>query len=88
MNWEQKLAALQALGDTSLRMREPGNWYVNGAGEIAQDRMLVGEYGNGATPEAAVNDHWQKFTGTGQIVRLSGDRRVTWRGFMWADVPR
>jgi hypothetical protein len=28
MNWEQKLAALNALAECELRMRCPGDWYV------------------------------------------------------------
>jgi hypothetical protein len=93
MDWEQKLEALKALGDCTLNMRKPGNWYVSQPGvEIKEGDILSGAYGNGVSPEVAVCDHWQK------RAQLSGDRylvigasrenrrAVRWNGFMWADV--
>jgi hypothetical protein len=83
MTWEQKLQALQALGDTSLRMRKPGDWYVNTVANIKGD----GGYGNGATPEAAVEDHWKKFAESGATVVVDAyspsRREYRWNGFMW-----
>lgn len=95
MTWEEKLAALQSLGDCCLRMRHPGDWYVSATSvEVSSGRMLEGRYGNGATPEAAVLDHWEKYTalvGPGEVVvinAMSTERRhVRWTGYMWTDVP-
>ncbi len=94
MTWEEKLQALQALCETVLIMRKPGNWYVSASGRsIAGDGFLTGSYGNGATPEEAVEDDWNIF-----VVNLPLDRyinvssysagkekNVRWNGFMWAD---
>ena len=92
MAWEEKLAAFKALGDVHLEMRAPGDWYVADNIEIADNGLLIGEFGNGETPQKAVEDHWQKL-----VVDLAPTmhlyarvrctyRRVRWNGFMWADV--
>jgi hypothetical protein len=91
MTWEQKLAALQVLCETSLKMRKPGDWYVSASGrEIGGDGMLIGEYGNGKTPEEAVEDDWRKiaeFLPSDRYVvtgAMRGSRKqVRWNGFMW-----
>jgi hypothetical protein len=96
MNWEQKLEALQGLDcEISLRMRAPGNWYVDHRGiEVKKhgSAILRGEYGNGRTPEEAVEDHWRLLTGLGpeEYVVLHAmlpekRRHVVWSGFMWAE---
>jgi hypothetical protein len=93
MTWEQKLAALQALCDTSLRMRKPGDWYVSATGRgIGGDGLSRGAYGNGKTPQEAVEDDWRQI-----VEHLPSDRyviarsysiekRVRWNGFMWSEV--
>lgn len=92
MNWEQKLAAFKALGEAHLEMRKPGDWYVADSINVGGDGCLVGAYGNGATPQQAVEDHWQKL-----VVDLPLDRhlhsrhagvirRVRWNGYMWQDI--
>lgn len=92
MTWEEKFAACQALGDAVLRMRKPGDWYVDQHAEIKDGCILKGEYGNGATPEAAALDHFEKLTalapGEYVVTRAMGaDRRaVRWNGYMWASV--
>jgi hypothetical protein len=96
MNWEEKLQALQALGETRLAMRRPGNWYVDQRGvEVGGDGMLAGLYGEGEMPINAVDDHWKKY-----VTNLPADkyivigaytdkrRQVRWNGFMWEDVQR
>lgn len=96
MNWEQKLEALNALAPCQLLMRKPGDWYVSQNVERTEGSFLVSAYGNGCTPEEAVNDHWravaEESTPTQPVVlnaySLEGRREVYWRGFMWADVPR
>ena len=95
LTWEQKLEALQCLGDVCLRMRKPGDWYVSASGrEIGGDGCLVGEFGNGTTPEEAVEDEWMRYVTElplGRYIVLgafSDNRRhVRWNGFMWQDIP-
>jgi len=94
MTWQQKLAALQCLGDCSLKMREPGDWYVSQSRvEVGGDGMLAGSYGNGETPVVAVTDHWRVLVdelpvGKHLVLGASSDdrRAVRWNGYMWADV--
>ena len=92
MTWEQKLAAMQAICDVSLRMRKPGDWYVATSGrDVGGNGMLTGEYGNGETPVAAIEDDWDKLTnlpdGLYIILEAYGNRRaVRWNDYMWADV--
>lgn len=93
MNWEQKLAALQAIADTCLRMRKPGDWYVSATGRgIGGDGLNRGNYGNGPTPQAAVEDDWRQLVEMLPydryiIVESRGERRqIRWNGFMWETV--
>ena len=91
MNWEQKLEAMKSVGgDTSLRMRKPGDWYVSSNVHIAEGSMLVGEYGNGATPEAAVLNHWDIYSRPDAVVvaefATPREKRVRWDGFRWIDL--
>jgi len=94
MNWEQKLMAIQALGDTFLKMREPGNWYVHTTGlEVGGDGMLRGVGGDGSSPERAVEDRWEKILAIGPPLYLvinayrDNRRQVRWNGYMWLDIP-
>jgi hypothetical protein len=91
MTWEQKLAALKALADASLRMRAPGDWYVSHSVNVTDHPcMSRGFYGNGTTPEEAVNDHWRQLVdelGGGHYLKVLGtpDKFYRWNGFMWAE---
>lgn len=92
MTWEQKLAALQALAECHLCMRKPGDWYVSHRVDVGGEGFLRGSYGNGKTPEEAVNDHWEIYTAQlkpGNVVVAYGnsdrEKRVRWNGFMWQD---
>ena len=99
MDWQQKLEALQALGDCALRMRSPDDWYVSqNSTELkmhADDYCLGGKYGNGHSPEEAVEDHWRVLVDDlppeAMIIihAMSRERRrqVRWSGYMWKDVP-
>jgi hypothetical protein len=64
MDWQQKLAAIKAFAgdDVSLCMRSPGNWYVSVSMYIGGDGFLRGSYGNGCTPEEAVDAHWKIYS--------------------------
>lgn len=89
MTWEQKFAALQALTDTSLRMRKPGDWYVNAYDRaIGGNGLLQSNYGNGKTPEEAVENDWLQMTqiASDLHIRVKG-KNYQWNGFMWAQVP-
>ena len=92
LTWEQKMAALNALSPCSLIMRKPGDWYVQQDTDIKDKSILRGEYGNGETPEEAVNDHWGRLTTITPplyiVARASRDDRkaVRWNGFMWDSV--
>jgi hypothetical protein len=94
MTWEQKLAALQALGDCSLRMREPGDWYVCDHIEIGGNGFLLSPTCGETTPEKAVETVWAQY-----VTNLPSDRHlvinagainrrhVRWNGYMWKDLP-
>jgi hypothetical protein len=63
MTWQEKFAALQRLCPTHLEMRKPGDWYVAAHRRemtYAGYGFLSGRYGNGATPEEAVEDDWRQ----------------------------
>jgi hypothetical protein len=91
MDWQQQFAAIQAFCghfDVSLRMRKPGDWYVSSNMGIGGDGMVSGAYGNGATPEEAVQDHWNQYSNLphnryATIESGDGQRRGRWNGFMW-----
>lgn len=93
MNWEQKLHALNALAECSLRCRKPGDWYVEQRTEIGGDGVLTSAYGNGVSPTGAINDHWKQLVdelprGKYIVLDTSTSRRhVRWNGFMWIDLP-
>lgn len=93
MDWEQKLQAFNALTECKLIMRKPGDWYVSQQVDVKQGSCLSGIYGNGKTPQAAVEDHWQRLTSLPKDQYIvareywDGDTckrlAVRWNGFMW-----
>lgn len=88
MTYEQKLHALNSISQCAVLMRQPGDWYVNQNVEIKRGPVLVGEYGEGTTPQAAIEDHWSKMTdlpvGEYLVRHANGSRvAVRWNGFMW-----
>lgn len=95
MTWEQKLAAINALADSSLKMRQPGDWYLSVPRcEVGGDGVLKSVYGDGRTPELAVEAAWLNMTQIPAelclVLRAGGpDRKhVRWNGFMWKEIPR
>jgi hypothetical protein len=89
LTWEQKLAALQCLADTSLRMRKPGDWFVNANDRfVCGNALQTGSFGNGKSPQEAVEDDWEKMTelSSGRYVQVRDGKRYRWNGFMWLDV--
>ena len=95
MDWQQKAAALEALSEISIRTRGLNDWYVNQSVEIGKDGggVLSGEYGNGSTPQKAIEDHWhvlvEGLAPDEYIVinaRTKYRQHVRWNGFMWENV--
>lgn len=92
MNYEEKLQALNALGECRLLMRNPGDWYVSQSTKIKNKTVLEERYGNGSTPELAILDHWLQLTELASheyiVISPYTDRykAVKWNGFMWADI--
>jgi hypothetical protein len=96
MDWQQKAAALSALVEIQLICRKAGDWYVRQEVEIKDGAILRGSYGNGTTPQEAVEDHWRQLvdemtpTPMYLVVSAGGGQRkrraVRWNGFMWMDV--
>lgn len=93
MNYEAKLEALNVLGDCSLVMRTPGDWYVgqpivNGITSKEHQGTVEGVYGNGVDPEEAVLAHWEHLVS--QIPDdywISTSRgRFRWNKFMWKEL--
>lgn len=92
MNWEQKLQACQSLCPASLCMREPGDWYVDQRIEVKDGCILKVSYGNGQTPQEAVENHWRELTDISPdqylVINAGGKNMAAyrWHGFMWKQV--
>lgn len=90
LTWEQKLQALQALGPCALRMRRPGDWYVDTSISVKDGPMLCGRIGSGSSPTDAVLSQWERVTAlkAGEYLVIYNPIRaaVKWNGFMWAHV--
>lgn len=69
--WEEKLSVLQAISNVALRMRAIGDWYVDSNMAIAGGGTVQGGYGNGATPQEAVEKHWDLY-----VTNLPKDRFI------------
>lgn len=90
MTWEQKLYALKAIADACLRMRKPGDWYVDTA-----DLHVIGNGFSTAptvsepTPEDAVHAYWRRVTDElpSTFYLRTSKGPVRWNGFMWEAVP-
>ena len=88
MNVQQKAAALNALSRLKVCIRKENDWYIEQSTEIKNGDVLIGEYGDGATPEEAIENHWEKLAESGKIIVTDayGDGRIErrWNGYMWA----
>lgn len=95
MSWEEKLAALQALTDTCLQMRRPGEWYVSARYRaIGGNGVLSGTYGEGLSPSQAVENDWLlivEHLAPGLFIVIEAPdaprRHFRWAGFMWKELP-
>ena len=94
MTWEEKFAAINAIEEASLIMRKPGDWLVSQHVEIGGDGVLRGDYGNGRSPEEAVERHWDILTQVKPpsyvVTNAMRPNRKHWRweGFMWKEIPQ
>lgn len=89
MNWEEKWAALLALAPGDVKMRRPGSWYAAiRAEQKMKDGFLYGDYGNGPTPEQAVQDAWNVYTKGVQVIYSNTGKReeYIWNGWRWVDM--
>jgi len=74
--WDDRMIAMQALGDVSLAMEAKFDWRVrhhgvlllSGMGESEHTSMLIPE-GQGTNPYDCVDDHWRQLTEGFQMVR-------------------
>ncbi len=63
MDYQYIMHVCNNLGEMSIRMRKPNDWYVNHRGvEVKNGGCLEDRYGNGNTPQDAIIDHWKKLT--------------------------
>lgn len=92
MTYEQKMEAMNALnGSVMISMRKPGDWFCSITGvEIGNGKLLSSEYGNGTSPESAIENLWTILTELedNEYLVLNAmvrdlRRHVRWNGFMW-----
>ena len=83
-------AILNLTPAATLIRRCHGNWYVNAPGrEIKRGAILDGAYGNGTTPDEAVDNDWKAITelAPGETIILDSmkptRRSVEWTGSGW-----
>jgi len=90
MNYEQLAVAMKAIGELSIKLRAPGDWYVNHRGvERREVGCLSSGCVSGKTPEDAIAQHWVWLTDPKFYLLISpgGNREaVRWNGFMWERV--
>ena len=92
MTWEQKFAAINRLAPAQLVMSKPGRWRVEHSGvetvEGSKQRYVIGR---GTSPQAAVEDHWERLTNLQPSQCILVDaykntrRTFIWRGHAWAE---
>lgn len=72
MNWEEKFAAMKALCHPKaceVRMRKPGNWYVDckGISISAGGSLIVGAGVSEPHPQRAIQMQWYRWTDEGFV---------------------
>jgi len=89
MTYEEKFAAINALCEASVKMRKPGDWYVQPTSFLGGRGFTECTYGEGSTPQEAIEDHWEKISNAHYpLYAAAGDKHYEWDGFMWKEVPR
>ena len=92
MDWQQKFKAIRSLNpfDTSLMMRDRGDWYLHHGVERKEGGGLSGGLTSGETPEEAITQAWDWFTDPKYYIVVNAYRNnrraVKWNGFMWEDI--
>lgn len=81
-NYQDKLFFLQNLAGTNdlLKMRKPNDWYCSLPGEVVYQNISTSTFGNGGTPQAAVNAAWEIFTNLpeNQYIRTNSGKIIKW----------
>ena len=92
MNWQEKADALDSLAEIDIKIRKVNDWYVSQRTEIGGDGMLLGSYGNGTTPEEAIENHWFQLVDDLPIDKyivtaaMNNERKHwRWNGYMWRE---
>ena len=67
MTWEEKLVQLRRLAPHGVDMTEPGRWFVSTDAMICCGPEEL-SYGKGASPQEAVEAHWESATLPGNEV--------------------
>ncbi len=91
---DQKFEILQQISPLSLRMRSVGSWYVDCPRRyIGGDGLMRGSFGNGKTPQEAIDDDFSQI-----VTYLPNDRYIMvednygkrknyrFNGYMWKEV--
>lgn len=91
---DQKFEILQQISDLSLKMRSPGSWYVDCPKRyIGGDGFLRGAFGNGKTPQEAIENDFSQI-----VTYLPNDRYIViddsvgkrknykFNGYIWKEV--
>jgi hypothetical protein len=92
LTWEERFEAMQSLGDCSLRMRKPGDWYMNLRGvNIRKDSMLSAVCGDGNDPITAILSTWRALTELKAREYITVDSmgkefNYRWNGYMWKEM--
>jgi hypothetical protein len=82
--WEEKLEAMCSVKKVLPKMRKPEDWYCPIPGELINESrtFLTSSFGDGRTPEEAVNKAWEICTNNEIKV---GSKYLLWNGFMFQD---
>ena len=89
LTWEQKLEALNCLGEAHLVMRSPGDWYVFQSKSIGGGNFIKSSSGFGKTPQEAVENDWLVYVEglpSDRYIICDHGKKVRWNGFMWKPV--
>ena len=63
LSWEEKYEFLKVICPrASINMRAPGNWYFNSDMGVGNGSVVSGSYGNGISPQTAVENHFNIYS--------------------------
>jgi hypothetical protein len=84
MNWEEKFEIMKNMTHTEICMRKPSDWYISSWMNIAG-----GSYGEGHTPEEAINNQWELMTTRSFEIsswKHDGKEYLRWNGFLFVRI--